>query len=52
MKLQRIALVLIGMAFCFAGSLSAQQVKTDYDRSANFAQYKTYSWEQKHHLEL
>jgi hypothetical protein len=24
---------------------SAQQVKTDYDRSANFTQYKTYSWE-------
>ncbi|HEY1526600.1 MAG TPA: DUF4136 domain-containing protein [Candidatus Angelobacter sp.] len=22
----------------------AQQVKTDYDRSANFNQYKTYSW--------
>src|SRR4029077_16632505 len=30
----------------FGGKLSAQQVKTDYDRSANFAQYKTYSWEQ------
>jgi Domain of unknown function (DUF4136) len=28
-----------------AGKVSAQQVKTDYDRSANFAQYKTYSWE-------
>ena len=23
----------------------AEQVKTDYDRSANFAQYKTYSWQ-------
>ena len=46
MKLHRIALVLIGMAFCFAGKASAQQVKTDYDRSANFPQYKTYSWEQ------
>jgi len=23
----------------------AQQVKTDYDRSADFSQYKTYSWE-------
>jgi len=30
----------------FAGAVSAQQVKTDYDRSANFGQYKTYSWEQ------
>ena len=34
------------MALLFAGALSAQQVKTDYDRSANFGQYKTYSWEQ------
>src|SRR5437870_10697203 len=23
----------------------AQQVKTDYDRSTDFSQYKTYSWE-------
>jgi hypothetical protein len=23
----------------------AQQVKTDYDRAANFSQYKTFSWE-------
>jgi hypothetical protein len=30
----------------FASTSSAQQVKTDYDRSANFGQYKTYSWEQ------
>lgn len=29
----------------FANKSSAQQVKTDYDRGANFAQYKTYSWE-------
>ena len=46
MKLQRMVLILTGMMFVFAGRLSAQQVKTDYDRSANFAQYKTYSWEQ------
>jgi hypothetical protein len=46
MKLQRAVFVLIGMLFLFAGQLSAQQVKTDYDRSANFAPYKTYSWEQ------
>jgi len=46
MKLQRVAFVLIGMMFVFAAKSSAQQVKTDYDRSANFAQYKTYSWEQ------
>ncbi|HEY2544832.1 MAG TPA: DUF4136 domain-containing protein [Candidatus Acidoferrum sp.] len=37
--------VLIGMMFLFASKASAQQVKTDFDRSANFAQYKTYSWE-------
>jgi hypothetical protein len=46
MKLQRMVLILTGMMFVFACRLSAQQVKTDYDRSANFGQYKTYSWEQ------
>jgi hypothetical protein len=35
----------MGMMLLFGVKLSAQQVKTDYDRSANFAQYKTYSWE-------
>jgi hypothetical protein len=39
------AFILIGMMFLFAGASSAQQVKTDYDRGANFGQYKTYSWE-------
>jgi uncharacterized protein DUF4136 len=34
------------MMILFASTVSAQQVKTDYDRSANFGQYKTYSWEQ------
>ena len=29
----------------FAGASLAQEVKTDYDRSAHFGQYKTYSWE-------
>jgi hypothetical protein len=28
-----------------ANASFAQQVKTDYDRDANFSQYKTYSWE-------
>src|SRR6266852_2753342 len=46
MKLQRALLMLVGMTFLFAGKASAQQVKTDYDRSANFGHYKTYSWEQ------
>ena len=31
-------------ATCATASF-AQQVKTDYDRSADFSQYKTYSWE-------
>src|SRR6201997_1809173 len=45
MKIRKVALAIIGMIF-LAGTASAQQVKTDYDRNANFAQYKTYSWEQ------
>src|SRR6202049_1296892 len=45
MKLKRVIFVLMGMMLLFAGKSSAQQVKTDYDHSANFGQYKTYSWE-------
>ena len=45
MKMQKVMFVLIGMMYLFAGRASAQQVKTDYDRSANFGQYHTYSWE-------
>jgi len=45
MKIQKATFVLMGAMFLFAGSTSAQQVKTDYDHSANFGQYKTYSWE-------
>ena len=29
----------------FASASFAEQVKTDYDRGADFSQYKTYSWE-------
>jgi len=36
---------LIATMFLLTGMSSAQQVKTDYDRSADFNQYKTYSWE-------
>jgi hypothetical protein len=36
----------VGIALLFATATFAQQVKTDYDRDANFSQYKTYSWEQ------
>ena len=46
MKAQRAMWVFIGMILLFVGKLSAAEVKTDYDRGANFAQYKTYSWEQ------
>jgi Domain of unknown function (DUF4136) len=45
MKIRRLAFVLMG-TILLAGTASAQQVKTDYDRNANFTQYKTYSWEQ------
>jgi hypothetical protein len=45
MKTQKGLVLLIGLIFLFAGRAAAQQVKTDYDRSSNFAQYKTYSWE-------
>jgi hypothetical protein len=33
------------MMLVFAGRSSPQDVKTDYDRNANFGQYKTDSWE-------
>ena len=45
MKIQKKVIVLIGLAFFLANASFAQQVKTDYDRAANFSQYKTYSWE-------
>lgn len=36
---------LLGVALLSAVASSAQQVKTDYDRNADFSQYRTYSWE-------
>jgi hypothetical protein len=45
MKVQSAVFAVMAMLFVIAGNLSAQQVKTDYDRSADFGQYKTYSWE-------
>ncbi len=46
MNTQRWILSLMAIALtCVTASL-AQQVKTDYDRSAAFSQFKTYSWEQ------
>ena len=45
MNVQRTILASVGIAALFATASFAQQVKTDYDRSADFSQYKTYSWE-------
>lgn len=45
MKLQKAVIVLMGLALFTANSMLAQQVKTDYDRGANFSQYKTYCWQ-------
>jgi uncharacterized protein DUF4136 len=45
MNVQRKVFASIGIVLLFATASFAQQVKTDYDRSANFSQYKTYSWE-------
>src|ERR1700681_4690513 len=45
MNLQRTVFASVGSALLFATAAFAQQVKTDYDRSTNFSQYKTYSWE-------
>ena len=45
MNLQRTIFASVGSALLFATAAFAQQVKTDYDRSTNFSQYKTYSWE-------
>jgi hypothetical protein len=35
----------VGIMLLVATASFAQQVKTDYDRSADFSHYKTYSWE-------
>ena len=45
MNVQRTIFASAGIVLLFASASFAQQVKTDYDRSANFSQYKTYSWE-------
>ena len=45
MKVQNTIIASVGIALLFATATFAQQVKTDYDRNANFSQYKTYSWQ-------
>ena len=48
MNTQRRISSCMGIALLFATASFAQQVKTDFDRSADFSQYKTYSWEKVH----
>jgi hypothetical protein len=45
MHTQRKILASVGIMLLAASASFAQQVKTDYDRSADFSQYRTYSWE-------
>src|SRR6202022_1628823 len=45
MNVQRTIFASLGIALLFATASFAQQVKTDFDRSADFSKYKTYSWE-------
>ena len=45
MTMQRTVLASVISGLLLASASFAQQVKTDYDRSADFSQYKTYSWE-------
>ena len=48
MNVQRTVLSLLGIPLLAAIPSFAQQVKTDYDRNADFNRYKTYSWENVH----
>src|SRR6266478_4684125 len=45
MKLQSKIATSVGLMLLLACVSFAQHVKTDYDHSANFGQYKTYTWE-------
>ena len=44
MKIQKAIVLSIAMIMLTTIASVAQRVKTDYDRNANFSQYKTYSW--------
>jgi hypothetical protein len=44
MKLQNMMTTAAGLLL-FTATMFGQQVKTDYDRTADFTRYKTYSWE-------
>jgi hypothetical protein len=41
---QKLSILLLGISFIGGAATLNAQVKTDYDHSANFASYKTYSW--------
>src|SRR5437899_5497304 len=45
MKIQHTLFASFGIVLLLSTALLAADVKTDYDRSADFSQYKTYSWE-------
>jgi hypothetical protein len=45
MNVQRTIFASVGIMLLAASASFAQQVKTDYDRSADFSKYTTYSWE-------
>jgi hypothetical protein len=45
MTMQHKIVASLGVVLLAATASFAQQVKTDFDRSADFNQYKTYSWE-------
>lgn len=45
MNVRRSIFASVGIAVLFATASFGEQVKTDYDRSADFSQYKTYCWE-------
>ena len=45
MNMQHKLFASVGIVLLAATASFAQQVKTDYDRSTDFSQYKTYSWE-------
>ena len=44
MKIKKAIMLSLAMTMLATIPSVAQQVKTDYDRKANFSQYKTYSW--------
>jgi len=48
MRIQHRIFRFIGSALLLTAGSFAQDVKTDYDRAADFNLYKTYSWENVH----